>query len=48
MHNTRSETNALIGKFYGRSPVGRPLIRQKNTRRDYLLLPNIRGWRRLR
>jgi hypothetical protein len=49
MHNTTSETKGLIGKFYGRSPVGRPQLRRNNTiRRDSLLLLNIRGWRRLR
>jgi len=38
----------LNGKFDGRRPVGRPWLRwEYDIRRDFLLLLNVRGWRRL-
>jgi hypothetical protein len=38
----------LDGEFRRRRPVGRPRLRWKdNIRRDFSLLLNIKGWRKL-
>jgi hypothetical protein len=40
--------NTLNGRFHGRRPVRRPELRwEENIRRDFSLLINIRGLRRL-
>jgi len=38
---------ALNGKLHGRRYVGKLQLRWEHIRRDFLLLLNTRGWRRL-
>jgi hypothetical protein len=47
MGNTRIPKKVLNRKFRGRRPAKRPLLRWEHVMRDFLLLMNIRGWRRL-